>query len=185
MTPANPNTQSAPKRKLPLGIQNFREIREGDCYYVDKTEHVRRLVEGGKYFFLSRPPPLRQEPSGGYVEGTLRGQRILVPRAAHLSALGLVGTASGPAARLQRWFQDSRRAPCEPDGSIRRHRGTSRPHGRLGFGIRSLPPADPSAASQDRPARGGAGRRIRQANPRRIAYIGGRQRKPSLGSSQP
>ena len=55
MTPANPNTQSAPKRKLPLGIQNFREIREGGCYYVDKTEHVRRLVEGGKYFFLSRP----------------------------------------------------------------------------------------------------------------------------------
>ena len=55
MTPANPNAQSAPKRKLPLGIQNFREIREGGCYYVDKTEHVRRLVEGGKYFFLSRP----------------------------------------------------------------------------------------------------------------------------------
>ena len=26
-----------------------------DCYYVDKTEHVRRLVEGGKYYFLSRP----------------------------------------------------------------------------------------------------------------------------------
>ncbi len=26
-----------------------------DCYYVDKTEHVRRLVERGKYYFLSRP----------------------------------------------------------------------------------------------------------------------------------
>ena len=26
-----------------------------DCYYVDKTEHARRLVEGGKYYFLSRP----------------------------------------------------------------------------------------------------------------------------------
>ena len=26
-----------------------------DCYYVDKTAHVRRLVEGGKYYFLSRP----------------------------------------------------------------------------------------------------------------------------------
>ena len=26
-----------------------------DCYYVDKTDHVRRLVEGGKYYFLSRP----------------------------------------------------------------------------------------------------------------------------------
>ncbi len=26
-----------------------------DCYYVDKTDHVRRLVEGGQYYFLSRP----------------------------------------------------------------------------------------------------------------------------------
>ena len=26
-----------------------------DCYYVDKTEHAHRLVEGGKYYFLSRP----------------------------------------------------------------------------------------------------------------------------------
>ncbi len=26
-----------------------------DCYYVDKTDHVRRLVERGKYYFLSRP----------------------------------------------------------------------------------------------------------------------------------
>ncbi len=26
-----------------------------ECYYVDKTEHVRRLVERGKYNFLSRP----------------------------------------------------------------------------------------------------------------------------------
>ena len=55
MTPANPNSASSPKRKLPLGIQNFREIREAGCYYVDKTEHVRCLVEGGKYYFLSRP----------------------------------------------------------------------------------------------------------------------------------
>ncbi len=26
-----------------------------DCYYVDKTDHIRRLVEGGQYYFLSRP----------------------------------------------------------------------------------------------------------------------------------
>ena len=25
------------------------------CYYVDKTDHARRLVERGKYYFLSRP----------------------------------------------------------------------------------------------------------------------------------
>ena len=43
------------KRRLPTGIQTFREIRETDCYYVDKTAHVRALVEEGKYWFLSRP----------------------------------------------------------------------------------------------------------------------------------
>ena len=41
--------------KLPIGIQTFREIREKGYYYVDKTDHARRLVEGGKYYFLSRP----------------------------------------------------------------------------------------------------------------------------------
>ena len=43
------------KRKLPTGIQTFREIREDGCYYVDKTAHIARLVDDGKHYFLSRP----------------------------------------------------------------------------------------------------------------------------------
>ena len=43
------------KRKLPIGIQTFREIREEGSYYVDKTMYARRLAEGGKHYFLSRP----------------------------------------------------------------------------------------------------------------------------------
>ena len=43
------------RRKLPIGIQTFREIREDDCYYVDKTAHIPRLVDEGKHYFLSRP----------------------------------------------------------------------------------------------------------------------------------
>jgi len=43
------------RRKLPIGIQTFREIREHDFYYVDKTGFARQLVEQGKYYFLSRP----------------------------------------------------------------------------------------------------------------------------------
>ena len=27
------------KRLLPIGIQTFREVREDDCYYVDKTAY--------------------------------------------------------------------------------------------------------------------------------------------------
>ena len=43
------------KRRLPIGIQNFREIREDDYYYVDKTSYLRRLLDEGKHYFLSRP----------------------------------------------------------------------------------------------------------------------------------
>ena len=43
------------KRKLPIGIQTFREIREDNCYYVDKTPYIRRLLDEGKHYFLSRP----------------------------------------------------------------------------------------------------------------------------------
>ena len=43
------------RRRLPIGIQDFRTIRETDSYYVDKTPLVRRLVDGGRFYFLSRP----------------------------------------------------------------------------------------------------------------------------------
>ena len=43
------------RRRLPIGIQTFREIREEGHYYVDKTAWLRRLVDGGKHYFLSRP----------------------------------------------------------------------------------------------------------------------------------
>ena len=36
-------------------MQTFRELREHDCYYVDKTPYIRRLVDEGKHYFLSRP----------------------------------------------------------------------------------------------------------------------------------
>jgi hypothetical protein len=32
------------RKRLPIGIQTFREIREDDCYYVDKTGFALRLV---------------------------------------------------------------------------------------------------------------------------------------------
>ncbi len=44
-----------PRKQLPIGIQTFREIREDDYYYVDKTGFALRLIEEGKYYFLSRP----------------------------------------------------------------------------------------------------------------------------------
>jgi hypothetical protein len=43
------------RRALPIGIQTFRKIREGDFYYVDKTGYALRLIEEGSHYFLSRP----------------------------------------------------------------------------------------------------------------------------------
>ena len=43
------------RRRLPLGIQTFRKIREDGCYYVDKTGYAARLIEQGAHYFLSRP----------------------------------------------------------------------------------------------------------------------------------
>ena len=43
------------RRRLPIGIQTFRTLRERDCYYVDKTAFVERLLEEGTHYFLSRP----------------------------------------------------------------------------------------------------------------------------------
>ena len=44
-----------PRKKLPIGIQTFREIREEGCYYVDKSGIAIDLITSGKYYFLSRP----------------------------------------------------------------------------------------------------------------------------------
>ena len=33
------------KTKLPMGIENFREIRRQKFYYVDKTALIRELLE--------------------------------------------------------------------------------------------------------------------------------------------
>ena len=43
------------RRKLPIGIQTFRKIREENCYYVDKTALIQRLMDEGTHYFLSRP----------------------------------------------------------------------------------------------------------------------------------
>ena len=43
------------RRRLPIGLQTFRELREQDCYYVDKTAYIERLLHEGKHYFLSRP----------------------------------------------------------------------------------------------------------------------------------
>lgn len=42
-------------KKLPIGISTFSKIVSQDCYYVDKTQFIKKLVDEGTYYFLSRP----------------------------------------------------------------------------------------------------------------------------------
>ena len=43
------------RKRLPIGVQSFRDLRETDCYYVDKTPLIAQMVERGSHYFLSRP----------------------------------------------------------------------------------------------------------------------------------
>ena len=46
----------AGKRKLPMGIENFREMRTGEFYYIDKTGLIKTLLENpGKVNLFTRP----------------------------------------------------------------------------------------------------------------------------------
>ena len=42
-------------RKLPIGVQSFKVLRNDRYLYVDKTEYLFRLVQSGRVYFLSRP----------------------------------------------------------------------------------------------------------------------------------
>jgi hypothetical protein len=42
-------------KNMPIGVQDFEKLRNGDYLYVDKTALVYQLVSSGSYYFLSRP----------------------------------------------------------------------------------------------------------------------------------
>ncbi len=63
--------------KYPVGIQNFEEIRKQHFQYVDKTEYVLRLANGGKYYFLSRPRRFGKSLFVSTLEFVFRGRKEL------------------------------------------------------------------------------------------------------------
>jgi len=42
-------------RKLPIGVQSFKVLRNDRYLYVDKTAYLWRLAQSGRVYFLSRP----------------------------------------------------------------------------------------------------------------------------------
>lgn len=42
-------------QELPIGIQDFTDLRKNNYLYVDKTESLHNMITSGKIYFLSRP----------------------------------------------------------------------------------------------------------------------------------
>lgn len=47
--------QPAKRKRIPYGMMNFIDVRESDCYYVDKTHYIPLIEGANKYFFYIRP----------------------------------------------------------------------------------------------------------------------------------
>ena len=43
-----------PKR-IPYGMMNFVDVRNDNCYYVDKTKFIEKVENANKFFFFIRP----------------------------------------------------------------------------------------------------------------------------------
>lgn len=43
------------RKRIPYGMQNFEDIIERDCFYVDKTSFIEEIEDSNMYFFYIRP----------------------------------------------------------------------------------------------------------------------------------
>ncbi len=64
-------------RKLPIGVQSFKDLREKEFLYVDKTEYVFRLASASKVYFLSRPRRFGKSLFLSTLEAYFLGQKEL------------------------------------------------------------------------------------------------------------
>ncbi|MCC8118411.1 MAG: ATP-binding protein [Bacteroidales bacterium] len=63
--------------RYPIGIQDFRDLRNGGYLYVDKTELIARLIWRGKYIFLGRPRRFGKSLLLSTIEYYFRGEKAL------------------------------------------------------------------------------------------------------------
>ena len=64
-------------RKLPLGVQSFKDLREKGFLYVDKTAYLFRLANSSKVYFLSRPRRFGKSLFLSTLAAYFRGQKEL------------------------------------------------------------------------------------------------------------
>ena len=63
--------------KFPIGLQDFRSLREEGYLYIDKTEQVYRLIQSSKFFFLSRPRRFGKSLTVSTLHELYRGNRAV------------------------------------------------------------------------------------------------------------
>ena len=63
--------------KYPIGIQNFESLRMDGYVYVDKTDLIYKLVNEGRYYFLSRPRRFGKSLLISTLDAYLSGKREL------------------------------------------------------------------------------------------------------------
>jgi len=64
-------------KKLGIGISDFKELIKGNYIYVDKTEYIYKLINSGKYYFLSRPRRFGKSLLLSTFEYLFKGEREL------------------------------------------------------------------------------------------------------------
>ena len=147
------------KRRLPIGIQTFRKIREDNCYYVDKTAYIRRLLDEGTHYFLSRPRRFGKSLFLDTLKELFEGNEPLFAGLAIHDRWDW--SVCHPVLRL-----DFSSGNYQGPDDLRKGSGgaTERLGGRSGSrparrrSARPLPPLDEGAARAQRSARCGAGR---------------------------
>ena len=154
------------KRRLPIGIQTFRKIREEDCYYVDKTAYIRRLLDEGTHYFLSRPRRFGKSLFLDTLKELFEGNEPLcLPGWPSHDRWDWSGAPSSAAARLQqRQLHRAGALTSEPHRPTNRYRTPIWNSCRVGYGAGAFRPPARRAARAHWSARCGADRRIRQAD---------------------
>ena len=76
-------------RKLPIGIQDFRKLREMGHVYVDKTPIIHQLIQGSGAYFLARPRRFGKSLLCSTIEEIFNGNRKLFQETADFPALAI------------------------------------------------------------------------------------------------
>ena len=176
-------------------MQTFRKLRERDCYYVDKTAYIERLLDEGTHYFLSRPRRFGKSLFLDTLKELFEGNEELFT-GLHIHDRGDWNwSASHPVVRLDfagGSFKDpgylQTNLAAQLDGmevaSGVGPRYDTAPE-RFGYLIRSLRHGARTVRLPDQVARaqraagGGAGGRVRQADPGRAGESGDRPCQPT------